>query len=117
MVEYYSYWEQEIYNALTQLIITAMQVCQSSQSGRSSSSTAVVVSVLLYAGLYAAQNLMRLLAVKVPGQKGPVSKKPLFKIQAIVRCSQAARLLFSRISCGFPSLRVHVPVFISARPT
>jgi hypothetical protein len=54
---------------------------------------------------------MRLLAVKVPGQKGPVSKKPLFKIQAIVRCSQAARLLFSRISCGFPSLRVHVPVF------
>ena len=92
MVEYYSYWEQEIYNALTQLIITAMQVCQSVKSLRArSSSTAVVVSVLLYPGLYAAQNLMRLLAVKVPGQKGPVSKKPLFKIQAIVRCSQAAR--------------------------
>jgi hypothetical protein len=34
MVEYYSYWEQEIYNALTQLIITAMQVCQSVKSGR-----------------------------------------------------------------------------------
>ena len=57
MVEYYAYWEHEIYNALTQLIVTAMQ------------------------------NLMRLLSVKVPGQKGPISKKPLFKIQAILRCA------------------------------
>jgi hypothetical protein len=54
MVEYYAHWERELYNALTQLIIRAMQ------------------------------NLMRLLSVKVPGQKS-VSKKPLFKIHAIVR--------------------------------
>jgi hypothetical protein len=63
MVEYYAYWEHEIYNALTQLIVTAMQ------------------------------NLMRLLSVKVPGQKGPVSKKPLFKIQAILRCAHKLSFL------------------------
>ena len=62
MVEYYAYWEHEIYNALTQLIVTAMQ------------------------------NLMRLLSVKVPGQKGPISKKPLFKIQAILRCAELSFL-------------------------
>ena len=48
------YWEQQIYGALTQMIVTAMQ------------------------------NLMRLLSVRVPGEKGAVSKAPLFKIQAHV---------------------------------